>query len=415
MGIYGSIAIAQAMKMQEVMLRAMSGQISWIKASEILGKSPRTLRRIRARYQVIKDEAYFDGRRKRPSKRRVTAKEVQNILDLYREKYRGFNMSHFTQKLQKDHAVKWSYSSIKTLLQEAGLAEKSTRKGRHRLMRPRKECEGQMLQIDGSEHVWLENQPECTLIVIVDDASTKLLHAELFESESTWSIFKSLGSVFEVNGLPHSLYSDRASWAFYTPVANGKVDLKVKTQIGHLLDRLGVEGIPAYSPQAKGRVERMNRTLQDRLISELRLHGITEKQAANAFIKNTFIPEFNARFSKKTQSEESAFIKITTPELFNVMTLNEERKVNQDNTVSYHKLRLQIPKQPTRSTCARLSVTVKRHLDKTLSINKGPNLLARFTADGKPLLMLHKEALRPSVTETNQQNFKQHSRKEAIA
>jgi len=187
---------------------------------------------------------------------------------LYRERYYGFNVYHYHGILKREHDVTLSYSFVKKALQEAGLVKKKRKRGRHFKKRERRSCFGEMLHIDGSPHVWLSLKPEekqC-LIQVLDDATSRLLYAQLWPQETTWSILSALGEVIRAEGIPMALYTDRAGWAFYTPKAGERVDKKKLTQVGRVLKQLGVEHIPAYTPQARGRSERLNRTLQDRLV-----------------------------------------------------------------------------------------------------------------------------------------------------
>ena len=268
MTLYGPGALERSMKIQEVILRAMSGELKWIEAADILGMRPRSLRRWRQRYEEYGYDGLFDRRSGRPSPRRASYREVEKILRLYRERYYGFNVYHYHGILKREHDVTLSYSFVKKALQEAGLVKKKRKRGRHFKKRERRSCFGEMLHIDGSPHVWLSLKPEekqC-LIQVLDDATSRLLYAQLWPQETTWSILSALGEVIRAEGIPMALYTDRAGWAFYTPKAGGRVDKKKLTQVGRVLKQLGVEHIPAYTPQARGRSERLNRTLQDRLV-----------------------------------------------------------------------------------------------------------------------------------------------------
>src|SRR6185503_1510331 len=246
-------AVERAMKVHEVIMRALDGQLTWIQAAEILGRSTRSIRRLRGKLQHDGYDGLFDRRRQVPSPKRAPVGEVQRLLALYRDRYQGFNVRHFHQR--------------------AGLVPKHRPRGRHRRRREPRPCFGELLHLDGSRHHWLALVPDqwLTLIAVVDDATKRLLHAELWDSgESVGAIRTALRAVLERYGLPMALYTDRAHWAVHTPVAGGAPDRRRLTQVGRALARLGIEHILGYSPAARGRSERVNRTLQDRLVNELR-------------------------------------------------------------------------------------------------------------------------------------------------
>jgi hypothetical protein len=269
----------------------------------------------------------------------------------------------------------------------AGLVKKRRPRGRHRLRRPPRECFGEMLHLDGSLHPWLALRPEerqC-LIVVVDDATRRLLYAQLCAHEGTEPVLAALHAVVAQHGVPQALYTDRAGWAAYTPRSGGPVDRDRPTQVGRALARLGVEHILAYSPQARGRSERLNRTLQDRLVQELRLARIVTPERANAFITATFLARYNDEFAVAPADAASAFVTAGGADLNQILCHEEARAVGKDNTVRLEGVCLQISKQPGRPSCAGLTVTVRRHLDRTHSIWWGPRRLGRFDPRGRVL------------------------------
>ena len=384
---FPAAAVERAMKVQEVILRALSGALTWLQAADILGIHPRSLRRWRARYEADGILGLYDRRHRRPSRLKAPVGEVQRLLRLYREKYLGFNVRHFHQLARRDHGVTFSYSFVKLALQEAGLVRKGRARGRHRRRREPRPCFGELLFLDGSPHAWLALCPaqRSTLLHVIDDATKRLLYAQLVESESTATVMAALGAVFQTSGLPIALYTDRAGWAFHTPKAGGRVDKAQLTQVGRALQRLGIEHIPAYSPQARGRSERLNRTLQDRLVNELRLAGITTLEAANAYLREQFIPTYNETFTRPPADPATAFVPLGTVDLDQILCEEEERTVGQDNVVVLDGVPLQIAKQPGRRTCAGLRVTVRRHLDGRHTLWRGPQCLGCYHADGCPL------------------------------
>jgi transposase len=377
------------MQIKEVMLRAMNKEYSWLRAAEILGITPRGLRRLRQQMEQFGYQGLVDMRRGRPSPRRTPVPEIERILELYRERYAGFNVRHFHQTVRREHGVKLSYSCVKQILQGAGLVKKRRSRGRHRMKRPRKPRRGEMLHLDGSLHAWLSLVPEekQTLIQVVDDATSRLLYAQLWQGETSRAVMSALREVIQVHGIPQSLYTDRASWAFETPKAGGKVDKAHLTQVGAALARLGIEHIPSYSPQGRGRSERMNRTLQDRLVNELRVAGVTTLEAANAYLRERYLPTHNAEFAREPIDSMSAFVDLDGADLDEIFYEEVVRKVGKDNTVSVEGLRLQIGKQAGRRTCAGLAVHIRRHLDGRYTVRRGTQLFGVYEADGRSRLV----------------------------
>jgi transposase len=384
MDSYRDCQLERAMRFQEVILRAMSGEINWIQAAHILGITDRHMRRIKKRYEEEGYDGLLDRRRQVPSPKRAPFDEVQRILRLYREQYFDYNVLHFHETIQREHGVTLSYSFVKKALQEAGLVKKRKPRGKHRRRREPRACFGELVHIDGSFHPWLALVPDekQTLIALEDDATNHLYYAQLWPEETTEAALSALWDVVEQYGVFMALYSDRAGWAFHTPSAGGKVDRKKLTQVGKALEKAGIEHIPSYSPEARGRVERLNRTLQDRLISELRFHGITEMEAANRYLREVFIPRYNQRFTRPARDQASAFVSYGNADLNQIFCFEEERTVAKDNTVRFENVILQIDKQPGVPSCAGWHVVVRRHLDGRFSIWKGPRLLGRFEQDG---------------------------------
>lgn len=386
MSFYPPSAVERMMKIQEVILKAMSGDITWIQAACIIGVTDRTMRRWKRRYERQGYDGLYDRRRQRPSPKRVPTEQVERVLRLYREHYDGFNVRHFHQIAQREHGVKLSYSFVKNGLQAAGFVRKTKSRGRHRRRRERKACFGEMLHIDGSNHFWLSLRPgeRQTLIAIGDDATSRLLYAQLWPSETTEAILSALQSVVTTHGIPMSLYSDRASWAFHTPKAGGKVDKKNLTHVGQVLNRLGVEHIPSYSPQARGRSERLNRTLQDRLVNELKAAKVGDMEAANVYLRERFIPMHNELFSATPKQPDTLFVAPGAIALDQILCERFERVVTEDNVVRFNNLFFQIDKQAHRATCANKTVELRRHVDSSISIWLGVKCLGRYNRHGKP-------------------------------
>jgi len=385
MDSYSKTAMERAMKVQEVILRAMAKKITWWQAAEILGTSDRHLRRIRERYEQFGYESLFDRRRNHPSPRRVPFAQVEKVLVLYREKYFDLNIRHFHEKLREQHGIGLSYTWVKTVLQGAGLVARQRKRGVHRKRRPRRPLPGMLLHIDGSRHQWFQDERWYDLIVILDDATSEIYYAQLTEEESTLTVMAGLKEVIERKGVFCALYSDRGSHFWLTPKAGGKIDEHRLTQVGRALREVGVQMIPAYSPQARGRSERNFGTWQGRLPQELRLRGIRSLEAANGFLREHYIAEFNTRFQVPAAQRGSAFVRRSSKDLDLIFALQFQRTVNRDNTVSVQNLHLQIEAVRWRATLAGCTVTVHQHLDETFTITYGPQRLGHYSAEGVSL------------------------------
>jgi transposase len=359
-----------------------SAELNQEEAAELLGVSERTFRRWTRRYDEEGESGLVDRRLGKASGRRVPADRAEEVERLYRERYQGFTVKHFHEHLIKDHGFGWSYTWLKLHLQWAGVVPKAPRKGAHRRKRERRPLPGMMLHQDGSRHAWLEGQPALDLIVTLDDATGAIYSAFLVEEEDTASTFRALREVFSEHGLPMSLYTDRGSHYFRTTRA-GEIDRGCPTQVGRALGQLGIEHIGAFSPQARGRSERAFQTLQDRLPKELRLAGITTAEAANAFIREVYLPDYNARFAVDPAGEGSAFTAIPGVDLDEILCVQEERQVGQDNCVSYRTLKLQIPESPMRPHFVRARVKVHVYPDGSHAVFHGPRCIGRYDEKGR--------------------------------
>jgi hypothetical protein len=240
-----------------------------------------------------------------------------------------------------------------------------------------------MLHIDGSHHRWFQDDRWYDLIVILDDATSEIYYAQLVEDECTRSVMAALRHVVENRGWFASIYSDRAGHFFHTPKGGGPVDPTQLTQVGRAMKELGIRMIPAYSPQARGRSERGFGTWQGRLPQELRLRDMTTLAAANEFLRQTYINEFNKKFAKPAAQSGSAFVPLRRQDMDRVFSIHHERVVSKDNTVRWGNLLLQIQPTRIRSTMADLNVVVYEHLDDTLTIGYGPHTVGRYGRDGE--------------------------------
>jgi len=377
-------------------------ELSQCEAAEILGRSERQFRRYIDIYEESGLEGLRDGRLGRVSGKAIPAEAVERILALYRTAYQGWNVKHFHEHLVRDHGFTLSYSCLKGRLQAANVVRSERRKGEHRRKRERKPCAGMMLHQDASREVWLEGQPKLDLIVTMDDATSEIYSAFLVEEEDTMSTFRGLLEVTLAHGLPSSFYTDRGSHYFFTPEAGGKVDKEHLTQVGRALAHLGVAHIAAYSPEARGRSERMFGTLQDRLIKELALAGITDVETANTWIKAVYLPTHNTRFMVVPALPDSAFVTVEAGYLTGALCLQEERTVGRDNTIAWNGLRLQIPESPLRRHYVQAKVRVHSYPDGTLAVLHGPRVIGRYSGQGdllagtKPVPVVAKKKVPPA-------------------
>jgi transposase len=372
------------MKAQEVILKAAAGKLKWWEAAEIMGVTDRSMRRWRERLDRDGYSGLWDYRKRSPSPKRVPMQTVEAVLQLYRDQYFDFNVQHFHEKLRDVHGIHLSYTWVKTALQTAGLVKRRKKPGSHRKRRARRPLPGMMLHIDGSEHRWFGDERYYELIVIMDDATSEIYYAQLVEAESTRTVMAALREVIETRGLFCSLYSDRAGHFFVTPKHGERVDPSRRTQVGRALQDLGVRMIAAYSPQARGRSERNFGTWQGRLPQELRVRGISDLERANEFLGTEYVAEFNGRFTVSAAEKGSAFVRARRKDLDWIFSLQHERTVNQDNTISLENRVFQLEKTRWRNTLAGQTVIVHEHLDGRVSIRYGPHVIAQYAKDELP-------------------------------
>jgi len=384
MSLYPARAVERAMKIKEVITRAMSGQITWLQAAEIVGITDRSMRRWRKRLSTGGYGDLLDRRTRLPSAKRIDIAVVEKVLRLYREKYFDLNVKHFVEKLHGEEGISLSYTWVKTALQNAGLVKRYAKRGPHRRKRPRRPLTGMMLHVDGSRHRWIPGLDQYQdLVVIFDDATSEVYDVQLVDEESTVTVMSALKRVVESRGLFCSLYSDRGSHMAWTPKAGGAVDRQRPTQIARALEQLGIELILAYSPQARGRCERLFGTWQGRLPQEFRLRHLTTVEAANEFLRQDWIALHNASFSVKAEQTGTAFLPYPGTDLEKIFSQQHDRVIDNDNTVRFEGRCLQIPQQAFRFSMARCRVLVCEHLDHTMSVHYGPHVLGRYDAAGQ--------------------------------
>jgi len=359
------------------------GQLTQEEAGRLLGMSERNFRRYVERYQGEGEAGLMDKRLTQASSRCAPVDEVLRLTDLYDSRYNGWNVKHFYSFYKREHAGIRSYTWVKKELQKAGLVRKAKGKGKHRKQRERAPMEGMMLHQDGSTHAWIPDV-KWDLIITLDDATSTHYSMFFVDEEGTASSFRGIRDVIEVHGLASSFYSDRGSHYWYTPEAGGKVDKSNLTQFGRAMRHLGIEMIAAYSPEARGRCERMFSTHQERIPKELAAAGITDMDAANVYLKDKYMPAFNEEFSVKPAIEATAFVKWFGGSLDDILCEKHERTVNKDNTVSFEGRTLQIPSNEYRHHYVKARVRVHCYTDGSMAIFHGPRKLAEFQPLLKP-------------------------------
>jgi transposase len=375
---------ARAMTRREVITKAIARQLSWVQAAEIVGVTPRQMRRIRWRVEHYGLDAVMDQRGGRPRRKRIKAGTIELLCRLKRDIYPDFSLQHFYEHVTEKHGVKVSYNWLRLMLQEAGIVEREPARGKYRRRRERRPLVGMLIHLDASTHEWISGLPMQDLVVALDDADGRILYARCFPEEGTASTFAALEWVLRNHGRFAELYTDRGSHFCHTE-RPGEVADEQHGQVSRALRALGIRQILSLSPQARGRSERAFGTIQGRLPQELRHHGITDYEAANRYLEQHFIADFNRRFTVKPAQPESAFVKLGGIELELVLSSQHERVVRNDNTITFKNLILQLPSTRHRIHFVRCPVTVHQFSNGTLGISYQGRLLARYDAAGGPL------------------------------
>ncbi len=369
------------MRFEETFCLWTEGRITQEEAARILGVHERSFRRHINRYRENGLDGLIDKRLHQTSARKAPVDEVMALVDLYRDRHKGWNVSHFHEWYTRQGGTR-SYTWVKKTLQENALVKKAPKRGKHRKQRPRAPLPGMMLHQDGSTHEWVPGQ-KWDLIVTMDDATSEHLSMFFVKEEGTLSSFRALREVILNKGLCCSLYTDRGAHYWHTPKAGGKVDKSNLTQFGRAMHQLGIEMIAAYSPEARGRSERAFHTHQDRLVKELRLHGITTMEQANRYLEKTYRPAFNAKFTETPAVTGSAFVPWIGNNLDDYLSEQFERTVGRDNCVSFESLTLQIPADNHRFNYIKTKVRIHRYADRSLALFHGPRRLASYDLKGQ--------------------------------
>jgi Helix-turn-helix domain len=383
---------AHMMRFEDAFNRHKSGRLTAEDAAELLGISARHFRRQCARFAAEGDDGLRDKRVGRVSGRRAPESELARMRRLYREEYADFTVKHFHEDLRKRHNYTLSYTVTRLALQASGDTKPARGRGQHRKKRARRPLAGMMLYQDGSTHRWIAALGhDLDLVVTMDDATSWIYSAVFVAEEGTMSSFLGLHETIAAHGLFGSLYTDRGSHYFFTPKAGGKVDSKQLTQVGRALKQLAIRHIPSYTPQGRGRMERVFGTLQQRLVPELRRAAVRDVEAANAWLRDTYIPAHNARFAREAAEPGSAFVPLGGIALSEVLCVQENRQVGRDNGVSWQGRALQIPEQRHRRHYVKATVSVRHYPDGGLAVFDGPRCLARYDALGT--LIEHRESV----------------------
>lgn len=379
--------ITLTMKEQQrvaVIERVFQGELTMAEAAMVLGISERQSFRLKARIRKEGVAGIIHGNRGRRSPRQLPEQRQQRIVALARETYRGFNDHHLTEKLADAEGIRVSRETVRRLLRAEGLASPRTRRPpRHRGRRPRRAAEGMLLQVDGSPHDWLEGRgPYLTLVGAIDDATGRVPAACFVAHETSWAYLSLFLRIFTKQGLPQAIYADRHSifWTDREPTLQEQLlGQRPRTQVGRALEELGITLIPAGSPQAKGRIERLWGTFQDRLVSELRLVGATTLAEAQAVLTR-FLPQYNRRFAKAAADAVPAWRAVEGPRLVQTLCFKYRRVVAKDNTVAFQGAVLSLPKRSPFVSWAHKAVAVHVLLDGSVEIFFQHDRLAHFDA-----------------------------------
>ena len=377
------------MRFKEVYEKWHSGSLTQEAAAEVLGISDRTFRRYLVAYDDQGLEGLIDHRLEEISHKRAPLDEVMRLQENYKTRYFGWNVKHYYSKYRKQENAPRSYTWVKNTLQSAGLVEKQPSKGKHRKRRERSAMEGMMIHQDGSTHLWVPGV-YWDLIVTMDDATNEHYSMFFVPQEGTLSSLRGIEEVIQKKGLFCSFYTDRGSHYWVTPKAGGKVDKENLTQVGKALKQLGIEMIPAYSPEARGRSERAFKTHQGRLPKELAAAGIRTIDEANRYLKEVYMPAFNEEFTVEAGVEGSAFVRLLPgQEVRDMLCEKHERVVHKNNCVFFHGKWLQIPENTHRMNYVKVKVKVNHYPDGSYAIFHGPRKLASYTESGE-LISLEK-------------------------
>ena len=373
------------MTRKEVILKAINKKINWIQAANILGVTPRHMRRLKGQWEKGGYGGLRDHRRGRSMRQRIPLEVIRKLCHLKKEVYPDFSVRHFYEYATEEHGLKISYNWARVVLEEAGIVEKAPARGKHRRRRERRPMTGMLIHNDGSTHEWVEGLPQWDLIITMDDADGRILHGEFVPQEGTMSTFMALEHVLQRYGRFCEFYHDCGSHFGHTRVAGQGPDEEQNGQVSRVLKTLGIRQIFARSPQARGRSERAFGTIQGRLPQELRVAGIKDYEKANEYLEKIFIPKFNRQFTVKPMQPETTFTSLVGIDLKLLLSIQDQRIVRNDNTVTYENIILQIPENDHRPHYVRWPVTVHEFPGGTLGVSYQGKLLGEYQKDGKTM------------------------------
>src|SRR5512136_188923 len=371
----------RAMRFEEAYAGWTESRLTQEEAARLLGVCSRSFRRYVNRYEENGLEGLLDKRLTQISFRRASVDEVMAVVDRYKRRHQGWNVKHFYGRYKEDGGRR-SYTWVKNTLQSHGLVFRAPKRGAHRKRRDRSPIPGMMLYQEGSRHEWVPAK-KWDMIVTMDDATNEHYSMFFVDEEGTESSFRGAREVILKYGLFSSLYTDRGSHYWFTPEEGGKASKTQLTQFGRAMQQLGIEMIPAYSPEARGRSERFFHTHQNRLVKELAARGIDTMDAANSYLSRVYMPAFNAEFMQPAAEKGTAFVKWIGSNLDDILCEQYERTVTADNCVNFHGKTLQIPSNKYRCHYVRVRVRVHYYMDGSLAIFHGPRKLADYDKQGK--------------------------------
>ena len=371
----GDITMSQKeIQRVRVLEQVTSGALKLIEAKEFLGISYRQAKRLKLKYREAGPVGIIHGNRERIPSNVLDKNTKKLIIELSEREYADFNDTHFAEMLQEQEGILISRESVRKIRRANGQGPKRKRRAvKHRSRRPRKPSTGMLVQWDGSPHHWFgQHNPPCCLLSAIDDADTKLLAALFVPEEASEGYLRLLTMLLSCHGVPLAIYHDRHS-IFVRTDESWSIEEQLQgyqypTHVGRVLQDLNICSVQAFSPQAKGRVERGFGTLQDRLTAELAREGITDMEKANTWLQKVFINRYNRRFAKKPQSAISSFRKISKSEIYLKVSYGYEAVVGNDNCVRLGGLIIDIPKPKTRKSYARKRVLVRHHVDGKWSV-----------------------------------------------
>ena len=370
----------------QVLERVSRGALTLVSSARLLQVSYRQAKRLIARYRREGPAGMAHKRRGRPARNALGAKIRDRILSLHAERYPNFNDTHFTEMLADREGLKVGRETVRRWLRQAGIKPKRRRRPpQHRSRRPRRPQMGLLMQWDGSPHRWFgPERPPCSLLHAADDATSVVLGALFRPTEDAIGYLKLIDAVVRDYGVPAAVYQDRHSALFRNDkrwtIEEELAGIRFPTHVGWVLEKLGVEPIPAFSPQAKGRIERQGGTFQDRLIAEMALEGITEIDEANLWLGHNFLPRYNARFANSPEKSGSAFRKLSAAERYLAVCFAYEASVANDNTICLRGLVIDIPPGPRQRSYARRRVEVRQHLDGAWTVWWEGQIIAKHPA-----------------------------------